>query len=39
MQESGTENKYTTLDYKEITFDKELPDRLFTLTNLRNPRR
>jgi hypothetical protein len=33
------ENEYTELSYSELTFEEDLPDNLFTLSNLRNPRR
>jgi outer membrane lipoprotein-sorting protein len=39
MQKAGVENEYTELIYQEIEFTDDLPDNLFTLTNLRNPRR
>jgi hypothetical protein len=39
MQKAGVEDEYTELIYQEIEFTDDLPDNLFTLTNLRNPRR
>jgi outer membrane lipoprotein-sorting protein len=38
MQKAGVENEYTELVYQELEFTDNLPDSLFTLTNLRNPR-
>jgi len=39
MQKAGVEDEYTELIYEELEFRDDLPDNLFTLTNLRNPRR
>jgi len=39
MQKFGEKDRYTQLDYKALTFKPNLPDRLFTLANLRNPQR
>jgi outer membrane lipoprotein-sorting protein len=39
MQKFGEKDRYTQLDYKDLTFKPNLPDRLFTLANLRNPQR
>jgi outer membrane lipoprotein-sorting protein len=39
MQKAGVEDEYTELIYEELEFKNDLPDNLFTLTNLRNPRR
>lgn len=39
MQKAGAEDEYTELIYQELEFTDDLPDNLFTLTNLRNPRR
>ncbi len=39
MQKADTQDEYTKLTYKELTFEQGLPDRLFTLSNLKNPRR
>ncbi len=38
MQKAGLEDEYTDLIYQELEFTDDLPDNLFTLTNLRNPR-
>jgi outer membrane lipoprotein-sorting protein len=38
MQKAGVEDEYTELVYQELEFRDDLPDSLFTLTNLRNPR-
>jgi outer membrane lipoprotein-sorting protein len=38
MQKAGGEDEYTELIYQELDFKNDLPDNLFTLTNLRNPR-
>ena len=38
MQKAGVEHEYTELIYQELEFTDDLPDNLFTLTNLRNPR-
>ena len=39
MRESGVKDKYTLLHYKQLRFLDDLPDRLFTLQELRTPRR
>jgi outer membrane lipoprotein-sorting protein len=39
MRKADVEDEYTELDYSELTFKEDLPDNLFTLSNLRNPRR
>jgi outer membrane lipoprotein-sorting protein len=39
MRKADVEDEYTELSYSELTFKKDLPDNLFTLSNLRNPRR
>ena len=39
MQKADTKDEYTQLSYKKLTFEQDLPDNLFTLSNLRNPRR
>ena len=39
MQRADVKDEYTLLEYKELTFKKDLPDSLFTLSALRNPRR
>jgi outer membrane lipoprotein-sorting protein len=38
MQKASVKDEYTELIYQEIEFRDNLPDDLFTLTNLRNPR-
>ena len=39
MRKSGEDERYTQLEYRELEFTGTLPDSLFTLSNLRNPRR
>ncbi|MBW2607826.1 MAG: outer membrane lipoprotein-sorting protein [Deltaproteobacteria bacterium] len=39
MQKAETTDEYTELNYKEISFKKNLKDSLFTISNLKNPRR
>ncbi|NVL92686.1 MAG: outer membrane lipoprotein-sorting protein [Desulfobacterales bacterium] len=39
MQKADVEDEYTVLEYMELIFDQDLPDRLFTLSSLRTPRR
>jgi outer membrane lipoprotein-sorting protein len=39
MRKADKENEYTRLDYRELKFLDTLPDRLFTLANLRNQER
>jgi len=39
MQKADVEDEYTELTYRELEFRDDLPDNLFTLSNLRNPRR
>jgi outer membrane lipoprotein-sorting protein len=39
MQKTDTKDKYTELVYKELSFKQKLEDSLFTISNLRNPRR
>jgi outer membrane lipoprotein-sorting protein len=39
MQKAGVQDEYTLLDYKELTFEQDLPGRLFTLSALKNPGR
>jgi len=39
MQKVDVTDEYTLLEYRELSFNEELPDGLFTLSNLRNPRR
>jgi len=37
MEQAGISDKYTTIEYQSIEFDKEIPDRIFTIFNLQNP--
>jgi outer membrane lipoprotein-sorting protein len=39
MQENGVKDQYTQLRYHRLRFLNELPDRLFTVNELRTPRR
>jgi len=39
MQKADVKDEHTVLEYKELTFDQDLPDRLFTLSSLKTPRR
>jgi outer membrane lipoprotein-sorting protein len=39
MQKTDAVDEYTLLDYKTLEFKSSLNERLFTLANLRNPRR
>ena len=39
MQKAEVADEYTLLDYKELEFRQELPENLFTLSSLKNPRR
>jgi outer membrane lipoprotein-sorting protein len=39
MQKMDVQDEYTFLEYKELSFDDNLPDWIFTLSNLRNPKR
>ncbi len=39
MQKADVENEYTQLVYNELEFSDNLPDRLFTLSSLKNPGR
>ena len=39
MQKTETTDEYTELNYKELSFKKNLKDNLFTISNLKNPRR
>ena len=39
MQKADVKDEYTVLEYEELFFDQALPDRLFTLTSLKTPRR
>ena len=39
MQKADVKDEYTVLEYEELFFDQDVPDRLFTLTSLKTPRR
>lgn len=39
MEKTDAEGEYTELNYRELEFDITLPKNLFTLSNLKNPRR
>ena len=39
MQKADVRDEYTELTYNQLDFEEDLPDSLFTLSNLRNPRR
>ncbi len=39
MQKADTDDEFTLLEYNALSFKETLPDRLFTLSNLKNPRR
>lgn len=39
MRKAGEKDHYTELVYKELKFDLKLNDNIFTLSNLKNPRR
>lgn len=39
MQKSDVKDEHTLLNYKELIFKQDLPDSLFTLSSLKNPRR
>jgi outer membrane lipoprotein-sorting protein len=39
MQKAGEKERYTLLEYLQLTFEEALPDHLFTLSSLRNPPR
>jgi len=39
MQKADAEDEYTQLEYLELDFKDKLPDRLFTVSSLRNPGR
>jgi outer membrane lipoprotein-sorting protein len=38
MQRADAEDEFTLLEYRELSFREDLPDRLFTLSSLKNPR-
>lgn len=39
MQKAGTDDEYTLLHYRDLEFMDDLPESLFTLSELRKPRR
>ena len=39
MQKADVKDEYTLLNYKELAFKQDLPDRLFTLSSLKASRR
>jgi len=39
MQKADIKDEYTVLEYRELVFDKDMPDRLFALSSLKNPTR
>ena len=39
MQKADVTDEYTELNYKKLSFKKNLKDSLFTISNLKNPRR
>lgn len=39
MQEQGREDQYTLIRYQKLKFPQDLPDRLFTVQELKTPRR
>ena len=39
MRKTGEKDRFTRMTYTELEFKKNLPDSLFTLGNLRNPRK
>ena len=39
MQETGVEDQYTLLNYHRLEFLDDLPEYIFTLNELKNPRR
>ena len=39
MEQADAEDEYTMLDYKELVFKDNLSSSIFTLSNLKNPRR
>ena len=39
MQKADVKDKYTLLEYKELEFNRDLPDRLFTVPSLKTLRR
>jgi outer membrane lipoprotein-sorting protein len=39
MRKTAEKDRYTRLTYEQLKFSDTLPDSLFTLGNLRNPRK
>jgi outer membrane lipoprotein-sorting protein len=39
MQKADVANEYTQLEYQELEFLKDLPDRFFAISSLKNPKR
>jgi Outer membrane lipoprotein-sorting protein len=39
MQKAGETDAYTIVEYKELAFKQSLPESIFTLSSLKNPRR
>jgi hypothetical protein len=39
MQKADVKDEYTLLVYEELTFEDDLPDRLFTISSLKTLRR
>jgi len=39
MKKADKKDEFTRLEYRELIFKKDLPNRVFTLSNLRNPKR
>jgi hypothetical protein len=39
MRKADEEDEWTELHYEELEFREDLPDRVFTRTNLRSPAR
>ena len=38
MEEASMASKYTTIEYETLTFDEPIPERVFTIYNLQNPK-
>jgi outer membrane lipoprotein-sorting protein len=39
MQKADAQDEYTLMEYRDLAFDVELPDGLFTISSLKRPRR
>jgi outer membrane lipoprotein-sorting protein len=39
MQKTGAQDEHTILTYRDVAFDVEVPDHVFTLSNLKTPER